>query len=135
MVSRQILLFALIVSLQANFAIESKDRCSRFEGYYHDQPLSECPQAKFMVKDDLFECYDKFYKENETSKCKIYRYIHYIFFFADVHNTISGFGSGTLCKASYQLPILWNESIKLIVSFSILKFAGNFENALLWWKK
>ena len=72
MVSRKIIIFALTFSLPSNFAKELPDRCSNFEGLYPDYPLVECPQAKFMFKDDLFECYDKFNKENQTSKCKIH---------------------------------------------------------------
>ena len=70
MVSRQIpFLFALAL-IASNFGEEFPDLCSRFEGYFYDTALEECPQAKFMVKDNLFECYDKFYKEKQ-SKCKI----------------------------------------------------------------
>ena len=61
MVLRQIFLFALTIPLPCNFAEELQDRCSKFEGISR-YPLVECPQAKFMVKDDLFECYDKQYK-------------------------------------------------------------------------
>jgi hypothetical protein len=57
MISRQIFLFVLTFSFAYNFA----DRCSKFEGFHGS--LVECPQANFMVKDDLFECYDKHYKE------------------------------------------------------------------------
>ena len=62
MVSRQIFLFVLTFSFAYNFAEELLDRCSRFNGSW-GVPLVECPQAKFMVKDDLFECYDKHFKE------------------------------------------------------------------------
>ena len=62
MISRQIFLFVLTFSFAYNFAEELLVRCSRFEGLYGG-PLVECPQAKFMVKDDLFECYDKQFKE------------------------------------------------------------------------
>ena len=71
MVSRQIFIFALHFSLASNFAEGLPDRCSEFEGFFGpDYPLVECPQAKFMVKDDLFECYDKHYKDKEVDKCK-----------------------------------------------------------------
>ena len=53
MISRQIFLFVLTFSFAYNFAEELLDRCSRFEGSYGS--LVECPQAKFMVQDDLFE--------------------------------------------------------------------------------
>ena len=66
MVSRQVILFVLTFSLVSNLAEELSDHC--FEGS-SGLPLVECPQAKFMVKDDLFECYDKVYKEQR--KCKI----------------------------------------------------------------
>ena len=60
MFSRQTILFVLTFSFAYNFA---EDRCSSFEGSYPNHSLVECPQAKFMVKDNLFECYDKKYKE------------------------------------------------------------------------
>ena len=61
MISRQLFLLLLTISLPSKFA--GQDRCSRFEGHDSGYPLVECPQAKFMVKDDLFECYDKYFKE------------------------------------------------------------------------
>ena len=85
MVSRQIFLFALTFSLASNCAEKLPDRCSRFKGFLVNSTLVECPQAKFMVKDDLFECYDKDYKD--TGRYKIVAYIDSIFFFAYLHKT------------------------------------------------
>ena len=63
MISRQLFLLLLTISLPSKFAGQLQNRCSRFEGHDSGYPLVECPQAKFMVKDDLFECYDKYFKE------------------------------------------------------------------------
>ena len=39
--------------------------CSDFEGVYGSKyPLEECPPAKFMLKDNLVECFDKCTKNN-----------------------------------------------------------------------
>ena len=55
--------FALLVLLlSSGFANQITDRCAKFDGAY-GLPLVECPPAKFMIKDDLFECYDKNYRE------------------------------------------------------------------------
>ena len=136
MVSRYTFIFALIFSLPSNFAEELTDRCARFEGNLGSgYPLVECPQAKFMVKDDLFECYDKFYRD--IGKCKQTNRAHWIMnpgglfsehsgprgvrrwqkssqphsngiFCERVHETISGLiGTWTYnCKASYQVLVL-----------------------------
>ena len=39
---------------------ESRYSCSQFEGYNGSlsYPLMECPPAKFMLKDNLVECFD-----------------------------------------------------------------------------
>ena len=78
MVSKKMFALVLTFSLASNFAEKLPDRCSRFEGSYpklNPLPLVECPQAKFMVKEDLFECYDKNYKE---SKCKIVHQLSFL---------------------------------------------------------
>ena len=72
MVSRQIIIFALTFSLTSNLAEELPDRCTRFEGHLYNSTLVECPPAKFMIKDELFECYDKTYKDTLTSKSKLF---------------------------------------------------------------
>ena len=39
--------------------------CSDFEGVYGSKhPLEECPPAKFMLKDNLVECFDNCTKNN-----------------------------------------------------------------------
>ena len=45
--------------------------CSQFDGYLAydgSQPLVKCPQATFMLKDNLLECFDNHTKFNTDSQ-------------------------------------------------------------------
>ena len=58
-------LLLLILLLSSHLTEESGYSCSDF----HNQagkPLEECPPAKFMLKDNLVECYDYTTKWSET---------------------------------------------------------------------
>ena len=49
----------LILLLKCQVTEGSGYNCSDFKGYYGIQyPLVECPPAKFMLKDNLVECFD-----------------------------------------------------------------------------
>ena len=39
------------------------NRCDQFRGHLPDTFLDQCPQAKFMTRDD-YECYDRSYKQS-----------------------------------------------------------------------
>ena len=43
--------------------------CSDFKGHHgSSHPLVECPSAKFMLKDNLVECFDNYTKNLPSSK-------------------------------------------------------------------
>ena len=51
----------LILLLKSQVPEGSGYNCSDFKGYHGIQyPLVECPPAKFMLKDNLVECFDNF---------------------------------------------------------------------------
>ena len=50
----------LMLLLKSRFTEESEYKCSDFHGSYGH--LDECPPAKFMLKDHLVECYDRYSK-------------------------------------------------------------------------
>ena len=52
----------LILLLKSQLTKESGYNCSDFKGVYPfpKYPLVECPPAKFMLKDNLVECFDNF---------------------------------------------------------------------------
>ena len=63
-------LILLILLLISQVAEGSGYNCSDFSGWYGDQyPLEECPPAKFMIKDNLVECFDNF-RKNQLSNSK-----------------------------------------------------------------
>ena len=41
--------------------------CSDFKGVYENTHLEECPPAKFMLEDNLVECFDNYAKIKDTS--------------------------------------------------------------------
>ena len=53
-----VLLILVLISQETK---ESGYNCTDFDGYQHSgYPLVECPPAKFMIKDNLVECFDNF---------------------------------------------------------------------------
>ena len=58
----------LILLLKFHITEESEYNCSEFHDGF-GEPLEECPPAKFMLKDQLVECFDSSYKE-EQNVCK-----------------------------------------------------------------
>ena len=63
-------LILLILLLISQVTEGSGYNCSDFSGYYGSEyPLVECPPAKFMLKDNLVECFDN-YTRNEQSNSK-----------------------------------------------------------------
>ena len=44
------------------------NRCDQFTGHLPDTFLDQCPQAKFMTRDD-YECYDRSYKQSMYVFC------------------------------------------------------------------
>ena len=54
-------LILLILLLKSQVPEGSGYNCSDFSGFYGGQyPLVECPPAKFMIKDNLVECFDNY---------------------------------------------------------------------------
>ena len=53
----------LILLLKSQLTKENGYNCSDFEGHHgSSHPLVECPPAKFMLKDNLVECFDNYTK-------------------------------------------------------------------------
>ena len=53
----------MILLLMFQVAEESEYNCSDFDGHFgSNRPLVECPPAKFMLKDNLKECFDNYTK-------------------------------------------------------------------------
>ena len=69
----------LILFLKSQVTEQSGYNCSDFKGNGGSQfPLVECPPAKFMLKDNLVECFDSATKyHNEYSK-------DHLSFFSDI---------------------------------------------------
>ena len=61
MLQKQILLL-LITFYKVRFSEESGYKCSNFSSQHSPYSLVECPPAKFMIEDDLVECFDNFTK-------------------------------------------------------------------------
>ena len=57
------IIILFIINLSCTLPKQINDHCSKFNGALNHS-LVECPPAKFMIKNNLFECYDKYYKEN-----------------------------------------------------------------------
>ena len=56
-------LILLILLLISQVTEGSGYNCSDFDGHYGSEyPLVECPPAKFMLKDNLVECFDNYTK-------------------------------------------------------------------------
>ena len=56
-----VVLFILL--LKSQLTKENGYNCSDFEGHHgSSHPLVECPPAKFMLKDNLVECFDNYTK-------------------------------------------------------------------------
>ena len=53
----------LMLLLKSRLTEESGYNCSDFHNEY-DLPLYKCPPAKFMLTDNLVECYDRDLKSN-----------------------------------------------------------------------
>ena len=51
-----------VLFLWSKLHLSDFTNCS-FIDYRNSFPLVECPQAKFMESEDLFECYDRFKKD------------------------------------------------------------------------
>ena len=60
----------LILLLKSQLTEESGYNCSDFKGNNHRHPLVECPPAKFMLKDNLVECFDNYTKNQYKYKGK-----------------------------------------------------------------
>ena len=55
----------LILFLKSQVTEQSGYNCSDFKGHGGSQfPLVECPPAKFMLQDNLVECFDNYTKNN-----------------------------------------------------------------------
>ena len=56
----------IILLLKSQVSEGSGYNCSNFKGYYSNHPLVECPPAKFMLKDNLVECFDNYTKHYDV---------------------------------------------------------------------
>ena len=64
-------LILLILLLISQVTEGSGYNCSDFDGDYGSEyPLVECPPAKFMLKDNLVECFDNYTKNLHRYKGK-----------------------------------------------------------------
>ena len=63
-------LVLLILLLKSQVTEGSGYNCSDFKSQQSKYTLVECPPAKFMLKDNLVECFDNFTKQSQgiTSK-------------------------------------------------------------------
>ena len=69
------IIFLLVLVITTKLTEEIGYNCSDFDGRYEDHTLVECPPAKFMLKDNLVECFDNFTKhryENEGYRFQIF---------------------------------------------------------------
>ena len=65
-------LILLILLLISQVAEGSGYNCSDFSGFHVEHPLVECPPAKFMLKDNLVECFDNYArKKDQFSKDRL----------------------------------------------------------------
>ena len=49
----------ILIFLQLSQVTEGSGyNCSDFDGHFQGHPLVECPPAKFMLTDNLLECFD-----------------------------------------------------------------------------
>ena len=62
----QVFILLLILLLKSQSTKESGYNCSDFL-YAYGQPLEECPPAKFMLEDQLVECYDKYFRDTNVN--------------------------------------------------------------------
>ena len=61
----------LILLLKSQLTKENGYNCSDFKGNGGSQfPLVECPPAKFMLKDNLVECFDNYTKNQNENRSK-----------------------------------------------------------------
>ena len=69
----------LILLLISQVTEESGYNCSDFDGHYGSEyPLVECPPAKFMLKDNLVECFDNFTRHTNEKTGKYWFIIKYL---------------------------------------------------------
>ena len=59
-------LILLILLLISQVPVGSGYNCSDFSGFY-PVPLVECPPAKFMLQDNLVECFDNYTKNGASN--------------------------------------------------------------------
>ena len=63
----------LIFLMHFHISKESGYNCSQFDGF-RGEPLVECPPAKFMLKDNLVECFDNDTKSyNPSIRDRVHR--------------------------------------------------------------
>ena len=70
MLQKQMLLLVITFS-EVMFSEERGFKCSNFSSQQYPYSLVECPRAKFMIEDDMVECYDNYTKYimfNDQSK-------------------------------------------------------------------
>ena len=91
-----------IILLKSHFTEESGYNCSDFlDGY--GLPLKECPPAKFMLTDNLVECFDEAIKNNSITS----RFIYLFFFISTYRPFIKDVGNreGEGSKVGQTLPM------------------------------
>ena len=107
-------LILLILLLISQVTEGSGYNCSDFSGYYGSKyPLVECPPAKFMLKDNLVECFDN-HEKNFPSSSKYPRSLFIdtkLYFSTSLYCVeLTGFGFAilncTLCCNKIQNLIL-----------------------------
>ena len=64
------IIFLLVLLVTTKLTEEIGYNCSDFDGRHGDHTLVECPPAKFMLKDNLVECFDNFTKWYQDGRFK-----------------------------------------------------------------